>query len=261
MSIKTKPTLQEPFAPQLYIRDINFVNEVGEKMIGQGPNQAQEWNVFFQHPGWIAVDLAADVAHTNDGEIPTGILTVHIDDMLVGQMRGSYTWTRYYFYVDAGPHVVVFRTDENYKPKDRAWLRRRNATLFKPVDSIDLITKATPPVTLQETKRFKIINGYDRYQQTGPGGTEIDMEIMFSANNKYSKENNYRTFMREYQNFYILKYRYGLYGGMLVDPTAKHLGPLTILKTKFVSSERAGIMLSKNVNSWGGEEQGGGGKE
>lgn len=243
-----KPTTNnplEPILPKLYRRGKNFVNRPAEVMIGQGPNQAQELNIDFPTPGWIAVDIAADVAHTNDGEVPLGIVEIYVDDVLRESLRGSYTWTRLYIYVDAGRRNVVFRTNEYYKPQDRAWLRRINATEFREIKSIDTIYKCPPPNPLRDLKRFPIINGYDRYQQSGPGGADIDMELVISNKNGKSAAENYRDFISGFSNFYILRYQNGLYGGLLIDPDIKWHGPIIQMKVKFTTPMDAGLMIAK----------------
>lgn len=233
--------------PKLYKRETNFYTDVKTIEIGSGPNQSYQLSLSYETPGWIAFDFAADVADYPDGVMAEGRVDFYVDGVHRFRARGSYTFTRIYVYVDKGLHHFEWKTNEDFQASDKAWLRRINGTAFTPVENFAVIQQATPPRRLNELNRHSIINGYDRFQQTGPGGVEIEMMMTFVPGSelqqdgtikKYSSGDRYMEFISDFPNFYMLEYNYGLYGGTIMDPEPFNEGPLTHVDMLFHSPQK-----------------------
>lgn len=240
--------------PRLYVRRHNFYTDITLRLLGSGPNQSYEITVEYENPGWIAFDFAADVEDSPDGSMAEGRVDFYVNNIHRFRARGSYTFTRIYVYVDRGKNKFKWVTNEDFQSADRAWLRRIDATHFEEAKDFSVIQEATPPRPLNEINRHAIINGYDRFQQSGPGGVEIEMTMTFVPTMKknendelisYSGAENYMNFIGDFPNFYVLEYNYGLYGGTLMDPEPANQGPLTHVNMLFHSPQRVSAKSDK----------------
>lgn len=232
--------------PTLYRRGDNFYSS-GESVfdLGFGPNKIYRLRLKFKTPGWLAFDFATDVAHTDKGEVSLGKFRLYVDDVLRFEVRGSYTWTRAYIFVDTGDHLFEWRTDENFiaDKEDRALLRFLMGTAFVKVDVIDAIELATPPKPIQELRRFETLDGYDRFQQGGFGGAEIEFRMIFAPKDGVRAAEKFAKFEAKYIDFYILRYSSGLYGGTLTKLEPSNKGPLILAETRLNTAQRPGVSV------------------
>lgn len=243
---------------KLYRREHNFYNDTSVTELGKGPNQSYELVLDFENPGWIAFDFAADVADHKDGVMAEGRLDLYVNDTHRFRARGSYTFTRIYVYVDRGKNHFKWETNEDYQSGDEAWLRRINGTSFEPVDEFAVIEHAQPPRRLNEISRHSIVNGYDRFQQSGPGGVEIDLMLTFAPKHVVREVENedgekeeevvfkssielYNEFMADFPNFFVLEYNYGIYGGMIIDPQPSNVALLQHVDCVLHSPQRTSV--------------------
>ncbi|MED0665703.1 hypothetical protein P4T04_05145 [Bacillus badius] len=222
---------------KLYRRGTNFYSHTGEILVGNGPNQSYVFTKTFSSPGWVSFDFLTNVAFSSSGELGMGHFVVEVNGIERYRARASYTWTRHYMFVDEGENMITFRTDSAYQTGDFAKIKNIVLTRFVEQDYIAGIGSITPPRPLQEITNFAILDGYTRYQRTGPVGTQIDFELVFT------KTADYNTFMADIDNFCVLKYSAGVFGGILIpqDSDPQRKGPLYIVKCKMHSSERAGV--------------------
>lgn len=231
--------------PTLYRRPKrNFLpTEPAVIRLAKGANKTHTRSVTFPSPGWLAFDFAASVAHTLDGQVALGKFQLYVDGILRWEVRGAYTFTRAYVFVDEGSHTFEWKTNDEYKSDDQAMLRNITGTAFDKVD-VGAIEKASPPNPIQELTRFAVIDGYDRYQQTGSGGAEITFTLTFVPKNGKSAQEHYDEFAAEYINFYILRYNFGLYGGALTGQLkAENNGPLVHAPCTLNTAQRAGVSV------------------
>lgn len=222
---------------KLYRRGTNFYTQSGSVLVGPGPNQSYTVRQTFERPGWVAFDFLTNVAFTSYGEIGMGKFVVEINGKARFSARASYTWTRHYIFVDEGENIITFKTDANYQGGDTAYIRHLVCTVFHEQSYIDGIGSITPPKPLQEIQSFNILDGYTRYQRTGPSGSTIEFEVVLT------KTQSFNQFMSDIDNFTIIKYSAGVFGGVIIpqdtEPTRK--GPLYIVRCRMHSSERSGV--------------------
>lgn len=236
----------QPFATLYRRPDKNFFSEPEERKYPAGPNQIYGMRLVFETPGWIAFDFAANVAHTDDGQVALGKFQLFIDGVLRWEARGSYTWTRVYVYVDAGSQLFRWETDENYKAEkeDRAFLRYINATAFEKVEEIAAIELAKPPKHVQQLTRFATLDGFDRYQQIGTKSAHIKARLIFAPGDGETANEKYARFSDKYINFYIIRYSSGLYGGALIEVDPETKGPLILADVTLDTAQRAGVSVT-----------------
>ncbi|OLN21704.1 hypothetical protein BTO30_13455 [Domibacillus antri] len=222
---------------KLYRRGTNFYSDTAETVVGTGPNQSYVLTQTFSEPGWVSFDFLTNVAFSSSGELGMGHFIVEVNGIERYRARASYTWTRHYMFVGAGENMIIFRTDSAYQAGDYAKIRNIVLTRFIEQSYIAGIGGITPPKPLQQITNFSILDGYTRYQRTGPVGSQIDFELVFT------NAADYNTFIAEVDNFCILKYSVGVFGGLLIpqDSDSQRKGPLYIVKCKMHSSERAGV--------------------
>lgn len=233
--------------PKLYVRKDNFYTDTAVRLLGSGPGKTYELTLDYENPGWIAFDFAAEVEDYPDGQMAEGRVDFYVNGAHRFRARGSYTFTRIYVYVNRGENKFKWITNADFKATDKAWLRRINGTSFVPVENFAVIQEATPPRRLNEINRHAIINGYDRFQQSGPIGVEIEMVMTFVPTFNLDNDNKkvttsggerYMDFIDDFPNFYVLEYNYGLFGGTLMDPEPSNEGPLTHVNLSFHSPQR-----------------------
>lgn len=229
--------------PELFIRGSNFYEDRPARWIGKGPLKSYSITLEYDNPGWISFDFAADVPAESSGAIPPSTFTFYVNDKLRFKARGSYTYERVYIYVDKGKNTFLWINDKNYRDSDQSFIRMVFATEFVPIENYAIIEQASPPKPLNEISRFSIINGRDRFQQSGPKGIEIDMIVTFAPTKGEdgsitSGQENYMNFIQTFPNFYMIKYNYGLFGGTLMDPQPSSNGPITFADILFHSPQR-----------------------
>ena len=232
--------------PTLYRRPKrNFLpTETAVIELPKGPNRSYTRTITYATPGWIAFDFAAAVAHTTDGQVGLGKFQLYVDGILRFEVRGAYTFTRAYVYVDSGQHTFEWKTDANYQANDQAFIRHLTGTAFEEVTGIGAIELASPPSPVQELRRFATLDGYDRYQQTGSGGAEITCRLTFVPKDGKNAQQHYSEFIAEYINFYILRYNFGLYGGALTGDTKPvNKGPLVLAPVTLNTAQRPGVSV------------------
>jgi hypothetical protein len=224
--------------PKLYRRTGQTIfNHSPETSVGIGPGQSLSFEVDFPTPGWWAFDFKTSVANKSSGEIGPGEFLVEISGVLRYRARGPYTWTRHYIFVDAGRKKITFKNGPEYGPDDQSWVRFVTAQAFEYLDYIAAIGNMTPPKPLSEIQVFNTLAGYDRFQRSGPNGSLISFDMVFT------KTEDYNRFMAELENFYILRNNQGVWGGVIlpqeVEPQRK--GPLYIVRAQLHSVSRPGV--------------------
>lgn len=238
---------------ELFIRPrVNFFIQEPVISIGSGPGKLYRVKLEYETPGWIAFDFAANIAHNAVGEVTQALFEFFVDDVKRFEARGSYAFPRVYIYVDAGKHTFEWRNNEHFGADDWSKVRYINGTAFEKVEDFSGIDQETPPQTLQKINPMQTLNGFSRYQQGAPGGTEINFTLTF-APKRLSEEGevisayeHYANFFDRFPNFYMLRYNYGLFGGAILDPQVSNKGPLTFVDCLFHSP-----MKTKNdVEVW-----------
>ncbi|MGM7634158.1 hypothetical protein [Bacillus sp. Hm123] len=222
---------------KLYRRGTNFYTQSGSILVGSGPNQSYRIKQTFERPGWVAFDFLTNVAFTEETEIGMGHFIVEVNGVERFSARASYTWTRHYIFVDEGENIITFKTDGNYTNGDTAYIKHTVCTVFHEQSYIGGIGSITPPKPLQEIQNFNILDGYTRYQRTGPAGSLIEFEVVLTNTVAFNE------FMSDIDNFTIIKYSAGVFGGVIIPQDTEPIrkGPLYIVKCKLHSSERAGV--------------------
>ena len=213
---------------KLYRRGTNFLNQSAEVTVPT----TRTWT--FTNPGWVAFDF---MCHTpTDGNLPKKYFEVYVNGILRFRVRASWAWSRNWLYVDSGTHTVEFKT-VGYTAGDYAKIRHINLTDFPEVKEPIMIEQTTMPKPLETISTFPLLSGWQRYQRTGPKGTELNFTLIFDDMAKW------RNFMSTLENFYIIKGDYGVYGGTIlpqnVDTTRK--GTLILTKCTLHSPLTAGV--------------------
>lgn len=214
----------------------NFYKDAKTHTLGKGPHGKYLLFLGFKSPGWIAFDFMTSVEHDTEQTVDKGEFELVIDNKLRFRARGSYTWERQYLFVDAGHHYFEFKTNKAYKDEDEAWVRYINGTEFELVESLAAIGDISPPKPKFTINRFNILNGRDRYQRSGMQGTEIKMKGIIKS------PEDYNDFIEELNNFYVLRYSGGLYGGVFIpqDNAYRRLGRIYELDLEFESAQLPG---------------------
>jgi hypothetical protein len=197
----------------------------------------QTRNVWFKEaPGWYAVDVKASVANQPDGNLSRGRVQILVDGVVKAELRASWPWTRQYVYCDEGYRNITFRCLE-YAKGDTAKIRNQNAQYFREMKSVAAIERCKMPEPLEKMNAIALVNGYSRYQSSGPVGCQIEMtlDVVGTA--------NYRDVMSHLSNYYILKGDEGMYGGVLLtsETETEKAGALYLIKTILHSPSLAGV--------------------
>ena len=216
---------------QLYRRAANFGSIQTEVTVGSGVTHT--WT--FKNPGWVGFDFMA-IVPSNSGELPDKYFEVYVDGVKRFSVRGAWAWTREYIWVDAGTRTVEFKT-LRYAAGDVAKLRGINVAAFPSVKEYSMIEATSLPKPLEEINSFGVLRGRQRYQRTGPKGSELEFTLIFNNVSKW------RTFMSTLENFYVIKGDYGVYGGTILpqDVETTRVGTLVLMKCKLVSPLTAGV--------------------
>lgn len=222
---------------ELYIRPrTNFYKNEQIIDVGTGPNQEYSIVLYYETPGWIAFDFATQIAHNAVGELADARFEFYVDQVKRFQARGPYAFPRVYIYVDKGEHVFTWMNNSEFGAEDWSKIRAINGTAFELMHDFVAIDQETPPKTLQKIQAMETLNGYNRYQQGAPGGVEIDFTLTFAPKRQPGEDgkllsayDHYANFFDRYPNFYILKYNYGLFGGVIIDAPPSNKGPLTFV--------------------------------
>jgi hypothetical protein len=217
---------------ELYRRGADFYTSASEVNVTGGVTYT--WT--FNNPGWVAFDFMCNIPLPSNGELPDKWFKVTVDGVLRFKVRGGWTWTRYWLFVDAGTHNVRFYT-EDYSGSDYAKIRRINCTDFPKVSEYVMLESTSMPKPIESINVFPILQGWQRYQRSGPKGTELEFIIVFDDIQKW------RTFMSKLQNHYIVKGDYGVYGGVILpqETDTVRKGNLILMKCKFNSPMTAGV--------------------
>ena len=192
---------------------------------------------FEEAPGWVAFDIRCKVANLPTGAPGTGYLTILVDGVEKARYRSSWQWTRHYLFVDRGPHIIEVGIT-NYAATDTAHVRNCWAAYFRELDMIKAIEQAQPPKPMEEINPIPILNGYTRYQGTGPRGTQVTFTIVIKG------AEDWKRFMSDLQNDYILTGDEGLYGGVILPPELDQIklgGNLYLIKCILHSASQAGV--------------------
>lgn len=215
---------------QLYRRNENFITDASEH------NVSYTRTIKFQKPGWIALDVWADVKNDHEGRLGKGELVITVNDVEKVVLRSSWTWTRQYIYVDKGEQALrVFTRD--YQSGDEAKIRHLVCTHFGLVDFIEVIDRATMPKPLEKMVMIETLNGFNRTQSMAPKGTEFNVELIIRGTE------NWQSFMSKNTNFYIMKGEQGLYGGTFLTESFETIrkGNIYIVSATFFSDSKAGV--------------------
>lgn len=202
---------------KLYRRGSDFLNSPGEVSVPA----TYTWT--FNNPGWVAFDFMCNVPAS--GELPNKWFEVYIDGVRRFRVRAAWAWSRNWLYVDEGTHTVEFKT-VGYSSSDYAKIRYINLTDFPEVKEPVMIEQTSMPKPLESITTFSILSGWQRYQRTGPKGSELDFTLIFDDMQKW------RNFMRNLENFYIIKGDYGVYGGAILPQNVDTVRKGTLILTK-----------------------------
>jgi hypothetical protein len=216
----------------LYRRGSNFLNAPSE--VSVSGSLSYTWT--FNNPGWVAFDFMCNIPLPSNGELPNKWFEVYVNGVKRFRVRAAWAWTRNWLYVDEGTHTVEFRT-VSYSGSDYAKIRRINLTDFPKVPEYEMIEATSMPKPMEEIKTFPILYGWQRYQRTGPKGTELTFTLIFDDMAKW------RQFMSKLENFYIIKGDYGVYGGTILpqDVDTIQKGGLILAKCRMNSPLTAGV--------------------
>lgn len=215
----------------LHRRAANFHGIEPPANIGSGITH----NWTFINPGWIAFDFMALVA-SNSGELPNKHFEVYVNGVKRFSVRAAWAWTRNYIWVAKGTHRVEFKT-VGYAAGDVATIRGINLAAFPLVREHKMVEATSMPKPIGSIDTFEIIKGRQRYQSTGPKGSELEFTLIFDDIAKW------RTFMSTLENYYVIVGDYGVYGGTILpqDCDTIRKGSLVLMKCKMVSPLTAGV--------------------
>jgi hypothetical protein len=217
---------------ELYRRSSNFYSSAAEVTVGSGVSYT--WT--FNNPGWIAFDFMCNIPLPSNGELPNKWFEVYVNGVKRFRVRAAWAWSRNWLYVDEGTHVVEFKT-VSYSGSDYAKIRRIDLTDFPRVTDHVMIEATTMPKPLESITTFPILQGWQRYQRTGPKGTRLEFTLIFDDVAKW------RNFMAKLENFYVIKGDYGVYGGTILpqDVDSIRKGKLILTKCVMNSPLTAGV--------------------
>lgn len=191
----------------------------------------------------LALDYAVKAAVTSAGEITQAeiaIVTHEVETAKTAErqiIRGSRTWTRGFWPVDAGIRKVGIATNGSFRSTDVVHVRRIYAHRYKQSSYVHAIDKLSPPTPLSGLQVYDTLEGAMRMQRTGNTGCEIEMTLCFLTEAKFN------AFMdRKHDSYMALKSRYGLYAGYLqgTDSKPETKGQSIFLRVKLISPQRAG---------------------
>lgn len=216
----------------LYRRGSNFLVATPEVVVGSGLTYT--WT--FTNPGWIAFDFMCNVPFPQNGELPNKWFTVTVDGVRRFRVRAGWAWTRNYIFVDSGTHTVRFYT-ESYGSGDSAKIRRVELTNFPKMNEFKMMESVKFPKPLETIQAFSILRGWQRYQRTGVRGASIEFNLIFES------IPNWKRFMKDLEDFYIIKGDFGVYGGVLTPQDVETVtkGSLIIVKCNMLSPMTAGV--------------------
>lgn len=215
----------------LYRRGSNFY--VHEPEINVTGGRVDTWR--FKNPGWVAFDFMCNVP-IKEGELAQKYFNVYVNGVKRFTVMAGWAWNRTYIFVDAGLHKVKYEV-VGYEKGDFAKIRHMNLTDFPKVEEFEMIEAASMPKPLQTINAFPVSWGWQRYQRSGPVGTELEFTLIFTDVAKWRK------FMSRIENFYIISGDYGTYGGTIItqDTETTRKGPLILTRCVLQSSMTAGI--------------------
>src|SRR5690606_33911865 len=89
------------------------------------------------------------------------------------RVLSGWAWQRYYIFVEEGMNKIVWSV-EGYETGDSAKIRHINLTNFPRVEEPIMIEATTMPKPLETISTFDVAQGWQRYQRSGPQGTELE---------------------------------------------------------------------------------------
>lgn len=199
-------------------------------------NGGQRNILFVDFPGWYAVDIMMKVKNQSDGNLGKGTLKIKVDGVEKTSYRASWPWTRTYIYMPHGYRQITFEPVD-FQAGDVAKIRYQNAQYFIPIQGVEVIEQAQPPEPMEEMIAIELLGGYSRYQSMSKRGTQIKFTMVIRGTQ------NYRNFMTNFTDYYILWGDEGLYGGVLLpqETDQKKVGrDIYLITTVLHSPSKAG---------------------
>lgn len=190
--------------------------------------------ITYKSPGWYAVDIYCQAPVEADGSLSKKKVRVTVDGEEKLVLRGSWPWTRHYFFVDEGTHVFKFH-DEGMKVVK---LKEQWAVRYQLLTYIKAIENYEPVKPLEEYVEIPILGGYTRYQSVSKRGSRHGFTVAIKGTAEY------RDFISNLGQVHLLVGDEGLYGGVLLPgdtDVQKKGGDLYLVKCVLHSASIAGV--------------------
>lgn len=222
----------EGIVKKLYRRGGISFSDTTERGVGS----AISFTWTFPRPGYISFDYMCNVPVTPNGELTKKYFRVYVNGVKRFEARAGWAWNRAYIYVDEGEDIVVRFETVGYTVGDSATIRRIIHRHFTEVDCL-MVESTTMPKSMETVNAYSILDGFQRYQRTGRRGTELEFVVVFQTIAQW------KNFMKNLEQGYVLKGDYGVYGGTLLPQETETVrrGGLIFLKTKMNSPLSAGV--------------------
>jgi hypothetical protein len=200
----------------------------------QNVTSGKTYNWTISRPGYISFDYMCDVPLPSNLQIPDAWFEVWINDKKRFEVRGAWAWNRAFIFVDSGETKVEFKT---VGFGGVATIRNLLVRQFLRVTDFDQIESSVPPKPVEQITSYQLLQGYQRYQRTGPRGCEIEFTLVFTDIAKW------RAFMDKSDEVFIIKGDVGTYGGVIMpqDLDTVAVGPIFLTKVKISSPLTAGV--------------------